>query len=57
MLCVDGMGWDWDWMVIIGHRSSKSTFVANKPYRKIITLEISKMVEKNVKFILITSKH
>ena len=44
-------------MVIIGHRSSKSTFVANKPYRKIITLEISKMVEKNVKFILITSKH
>ena len=31
MLCVDGMGWDWDWMVIIGHRSSKSTFSANKP--------------------------
>ena len=24
----DGMGWD-GWMVIIGHRSSKSTFGAN----------------------------
>ena len=23
------MDWDWDWMVIIGHRSSKSTFGAN----------------------------
>ena len=31
----DGMGWDgigWDGMVIIGHRSSNSTFCANKRY-------------------------
>ena len=28
MLYVDGMGWTDGWMVIIGHRSSKSTFGA-----------------------------
>ena len=27
---MDGIGMGWDWMVIIGHRYSKSTFGANK---------------------------
>ena len=33
------MGWDgmgWDGMVIIGHRSSKSTFDANNEYIKTV---------------------
>ena len=41
------VGWDWDGMVIIGHRSSKNTFGGNKalPCYKLQIYEANKTLE------------